>query len=88
AAAADLAEGVEHPPGDHPALASAYRGDARHVLSLDDVLRGAEAAVAVRTRVETSVKHPAAFVRLFDPESMYEVLVGGEYPGPDRDPRG
>ena len=83
----ELAELVEHPPGDHPALASAYRGDARHVLSLDDRLTSARAGAAIRGRVETSVKHPRAFARLFDPERVYPVAVGGEYPGPDRDPR-
>jgi len=88
AAATDLATLVDHPAGDHPALACAYRGEARHVLSLDDALLGARAAVNVRARVETSVKRPDAFVRLFDPASMYEVVVGGDYPGPDRDPRG
>lgn len=86
-AAAELAELVEHPVGDHPALACAYRGDALHVLSFDEGLRSAETAVTVRSRVETSVKHPEAFARLFDPESMYKVVVGGAYPGPDRDPR-
>ncbi|WP_432277078.1 DUF7384 family protein, partial [Halobacterium salinarum] len=25
--------------------------------------------------------------RLFDPASLYPVVVGGDYPGPDRDPR-
>lgn len=85
---ASLVETVDHPAGDHPALASAYRGDARHVLSFDDELRSAAAGTAIRARVETSVKHPAAFARLFDPASMYETVVGGHYPGPDRDPRG
>lgn len=87
AAIAGLVELVDHPEGDHPALACAYRGDAVHVLSFDEGLRSARAGVAIRARVETSVKHPAAFVRLFDPASMYEVVVGGDYPGPDRDPR-
>lgn len=87
-AMAELAELVDHPAGDHPALACAYRGEAVHVLSFDEGLRSAEAGVAIRARVETSVKHPAAFARLFDPAAMYEVVVGGEYPGPDRDPRG
>lgn len=86
-AATALAELVEHPTDDHPALASAYRGDARHVLSFDETLRTARVAVAVRARVETSVKDPEAFVRLFDVASMYEVVVGGTYPGVDRDPR-
>ena len=78
---------VEHAAGDHPALASAYRGGAVHVLSFDPALRSAEAGVAIRARVETSVKAPDGFVRLFDPATMYEVVVGGDYPGPDRDPR-
>lgn len=82
-----LVETVEHPAGDHPALASAYRGDARHVLSFDEALRTAAAGTAIRARVETSIKHPAGFARLFDPASMYETVVGGRYPGPDRDPR-
>lgn len=79
---------VDHPAGDHPALASAYHGGAMHVLSFDETLRTAKTGAAIRKHVETSVKHPAGFVRLFDPESLYETVVGGEYPGPDRDPRG
>ena len=88
AAAGDLAVLVEHPPDDQPALACAYRGDARHVLSLAPALQSARAGAAIRARVETSVKAPDAFVRLFDPASLYPVVVGGDYPGPDRDPRG
>lgn len=85
---AELRVPVEHPPGDHPALASAYHGGAAHLLSFDERLRSAGAGVALRERVDTSVKAPAAFVRLFDPERLHPALVGGEYPGPDRDPRG
>lgn len=80
-----LVEPVDHPPEDHPALAAAAAGDARHVLSLDDQLRSAATATAIRARIETSVKHPAAFARLFDPAIIYPEVVGGEYPGPDRD---
>ncbi|MFB6081123.1 MAG: hypothetical protein ABEJ81_09010 [Haloferacaceae archaeon] len=80
-------EPVEQPEGDHPALASALHGGAMHVLSLDEDLTGARGAVAVRARVEASVRRPGAFARLFDPESLYEVVVGGEYPGPDCNPR-
>lgn len=82
-----LAELVDHPPDDHPALASAAAGDARHVLSLDAALRSATAAATIRSLIETSVKHPAGFARLFDPETIHPVAVGGSYPGPDRDPR-
>ncbi|WP_459194599.1 DUF7384 family protein [Halosimplex sp. J119] len=82
-----LREPVEHPAGDHPALASALHGGAMHVLTFDEDLQSAAAGAAVRGRVETSVKHPKAFATLFDPESLYEAVEDGEYPGPDRDPR-
>ncbi|MFB6107279.1 MAG: hypothetical protein ABEJ82_00355 [Haloplanus sp.] len=78
---------VEHPPGDHPALASAYRGGAMHVLTFDEDLLTASAGASVRARVETSLKHPRAFAALFDAESLYAAVVGDAYPGPDRDPR-
>jgi hypothetical protein len=81
-------ERVEHPPDDHPALASAYRGGAMHVLTLDEGLQSAGAGAAIREHVETSIKHPRAFAALFDAQSLYEAVEGGEYPGPDRDPRG
>jgi hypothetical protein len=82
-----LATVVEHPPGDHPALSAAVRGNAAHVLSYDEGLQSAETAAALSGRADVSVKSPAAFARLFDPESLYPAVVGGEYPGPDRDPR-
>jgi predicted nucleic acid-binding protein len=78
---------VEHPPSDHPALASAYRGQAAHILSYDDDLRSAEASATFGSRLNTSVKTPEGFAALFDPASLYEAVEGGEYPGPDRDPR-
>jgi predicted nucleic acid-binding protein len=82
-----LAETVTHPPEDHPAVAAAAHGRAAHLLTCDASLRRADANVALRQRVETSVKSPDAFARLFDAESLYEATVGGDYPGPDRDPR-
>lgn len=81
-------EPVAQPAGDHPALASALRGGAMHVLSLDDRLTGAGGAVAVRDRVETSARRPDAFARLFDPAALFEHVTGDAYPGPNRDPRG
>jgi hypothetical protein len=87
ATAAGWRERVVHPAGDDPTLGSAYRGGAMHVLSADDRLTSAAGGVAVRDRVETSVREPAAFARLFDPEGLYEHAVGGRYEGPDRDPR-
>ena len=84
---ADLRVPVDHPAGDHPALASAYRGRVAHLLSYDESLRSGEASAAFGSRLNLSVKTPAGFARLFDPESLYAVVEGGEYPGPDRDPR-
>jgi hypothetical protein len=78
---------VEHPPGDHPALASAYRGDARHLLTEDETLTGAGVNLSLQSHMEISIRPPDAFVTLFDPESVYEGLFGESYPGPDRDPR-
>jgi hypothetical protein len=45
-------EPVVHPAGDHPALASAYRGGAMHVLSFDETLTdsGTAATLAGRSR--------------------------------------
>jgi hypothetical protein len=84
----DLRVEVEHPRGDHPALASAYRGEAAHVLSYDEGLRSAEASATFGSRLNVSVKTPEGFAGLFDAESLYEAVEGGEYPGPDRNPRG
>lgn len=78
---------VEHPDGDHPALASAHRGGAAHLLSFDESLTSASAGVSLNDHVSVSVRTPAAFATLFDPESLYEAVEGGTYPGPDRDPR-
>ena len=78
---------VEHPQGDHPALASAYHGDAAHVLSFDDRIGSVEAGARLKGRAAMSVRHPKAFDAVFDPAGLYDAVVGGEYPGPDRDPR-
>ncbi|SDG16927.1 hypothetical protein SAMN04488067_11835 [Halorubrum xinjiangense] len=80
-------EPVGQPPGDHPALASAYRGGAMQVVSLDPSLTGPGAAAGLRDRLAVSVREPRAFATVFDPAKLYPDAVGGEYPGPDRDPR-
>ncbi|MFD1569357.1 DUF7384 family protein [Halorubrum laminariae] len=80
-------EPVAHPAGDHPALASAYHGGAMHVLSLDSSLTGPRAAAGLRDRMPVSVREPRAFATVFAPDRLYPEVVGGEYPGPDRDPR-
>ena len=78
---------VDQPEGDQPALASAYQGNAAHLLSYDERLRSAKAGLTLQPRISVSVRPPDAFARLFDPESLYDVVEGGAYPGPDRDPR-
>lgn len=74
---------VSHPPTDHPALASAYRGDAAHLLSFDESLTSAGANLSIQSHASLSIRTPDAFVTLFDPESLYESLHDDEYPGPD-----
>ena len=78
---------VDQPDGDHPGLASAYQGNAAHLLSYDERLRSAKAGLTLQPRVSVSIRPPDAFAQLFDPESLYDVVEGGAYPGPDRDPR-
>jgi len=80
-------EPVDQPPGDHPAVASAYRGGAMHLLAFDAELTGSAAGAALHNRFPVSVRQPDAFTLLFDPESLYEAELSGAYPGPDRDPR-
>lgn len=78
---------IAHPAGDHPALASAYRGAAMQIVSLDPSLTGPRAAAGLRDRLPVSVREPRAFAVVFSPAKLYPEAVGGEYPGPDRDPR-
>lgn len=82
-----LVHTVSHPAGDHPALASAVAGNAAHLLSHDPELVSPQSNVAFQGRVDLSIRTPEAFVNLFDPASMYETVEGGDYPGPDTDPR-
>jgi hypothetical protein len=80
-------ERVEHGAGDHPGLASAHFGSAAHLLSFDESLRSARTGATIRKYADVSVKSPAGFGSLFDAASVYAAEFGGEYPGPDRDPR-
>lgn len=80
-------ERVDHPDGDQPALATAYRGGAVHLLSYDETLRSARTGLSLQPHADLSVRPPDAFARLFDPAAFYPEVVGGEYPGPDADPR-
>jgi len=78
---------VDHPAGDQPALGSAYRGGAMHLLSFDDGLTSSTAGATLNNYVPISVRQPDAFRLLFDPKSLYESTVDESYPGPDREPR-
>jgi hypothetical protein len=80
-------EPVAQPVGDHPALASAYRGAAMQIVSFDPSLTGARAAAGLRDRLPVSVREPRAFATVFAAENLYPEVGGGAYPGPDRDPR-
>ena len=80
-------ESVTHPAGDNPALGSAYRGGAMHLLTFDDRLRSPGAGATLGADLAVSARHPGAFAALFDAASLYPEVVGGAYPGPDRDPR-
>jgi predicted nucleic acid-binding protein len=83
----ELRTPVDHPAGDHPALASAYNGGAMHLLTLDRRLLGTRAGMYLRGRMDVSVRTPDAFDSVFDAASLYGAVETGEYPGPDRDPR-
>lgn len=76
---------VSHPEGDHPALASAYRGGAAHLLTFDGTLASARTNLSVQPYAALSVRRPDAFATLFDPAGLYESRHDGPYPGPDRE---
>jgi hypothetical protein len=80
-------EPVDHPDGDHPALASAYRGGAAHLLTYDEGLSSTSANLSLQSHMQLSIRSPDAFAHLFDPEPLYEATHEDAYPGPDRDPR-
>jgi predicted nucleic acid-binding protein len=82
-----LREPVSHPDGDHPGLASAYNGNAAHLLSFDERLGSATGNLSLQTHMQVSIRTPDAFATLFDAESLYEATRDDAYPGPDRDPR-
>ena len=78
---------ADHPPGDHPGLASAYRGGAAHLITFDEGLTSAQAGAGINRRAQLSIRTPHAFAHFFDPESLYPTVEEGDYPGPDRDSR-
>ena len=78
---------VTHPKTDHPALGSAYRGGAMHILSNDERLTGSRAATALQGRLPVSVRTPDAFNAVFSAASLYQEVSETPYDGPDRKPR-
>ena len=78
---------VDHPAEDTPALASAYRSGAHHLLTFDGALAATETNLGIQPHMDLSIRPPDAFARLFDPAGMYEHLFEKSYSGPDRDPR-
>lgn len=82
-----LAIVVDQPPGDHPALAAAYRGNAAHVVTFEETLRSPEAGANLRGLFDVSVRSPDAFVSVVDPAAIYELVFEEAYPGPNRDVR-
>lgn len=78
---------VDQSEGDHPALAAAYNGEAAQLLTLDGRLQTAEAGVNLKDHMQVSVRSPDAFVSVFDPAGVYELVFEEAYPGPDTDPR-
>lgn len=83
----ELVTTVEQPSGDRPALAAAYRGNAVHVVSLDDRLKSVDAGANLRGAMDVSVRSPEAFDSVFDPETAYELTFETSYTGPDQEPR-
>ena len=79
--------GDADPAGDHPGLASAYRGEAAHLLTYDDSLRSARTGLSIQPHADLSARPPDAFARLFDPKTLYEATHDDDYPGPDRESR-
>ncbi len=79
-----LASMVEHPAEDHPALASAYAGQAAHLISYDDRLASVRTGLSMRKAMPISVRSPDAFMQVFDPASLFESVFEESYPGPNR----
>lgn len=81
---------VEGTADGHPALVAAHAGPAAHVLTLDPSLTSAGAGASLRDHLDASVRHPRAFVQVFDAPALWAAVHDAapeDYPGPDRDPR-
>lgn len=87
ALAAAWREPVTQPRGDHPAVASAYRGGAMQLLSFDETLTASTTATTLSQRFPVSIREPAAFSGLFDPASLYQTVSEDSYDGAERSPR-
>ena len=76
---------ISVPRGDQAALAAAYRGGARHLVTDDPAVLTPGAGATLGPRVGISARTPAAFLRVYDPAAAYEALFDDGYPGPDAD---
>jgi len=81
---------VEGTADGHPALVAAHAGPAAHVLTFDSSLTSVDAGAGLRDHLDASVRHPRAFVQVFDAPALWAAVHDADpadYPGPDRDPR-
>ena len=83
----ELADVISQPEAAEAGFVTAVTGDAPHLLSFDERLTTAGTNVSLQGRADLIIRRPAAFVAVFDPETVYEALAGEPYPGPDSDPR-
>ena len=74
---------VDHPSQDHPALASAYAGQAAHVLTYDPALTSPDTGIAMRKAMPISARTPEAFLSSVDVASLFQATFDEAYPGPD-----
>lgn len=87
---ADWATVVVPGAGGHPALVAAHAGDAAHLLTFEESFASAAAGANLRDRLDISVRHPRAFVEVFDAAGLWAAVHDAhpaDYPGADRDPR-
>lgn len=68
---------VDHPAGDHPALATAYAAGAGHVLTLDEQLTTAATGLAMRPAMSVSIRTPGAFLATFDADALQAATADG-----------
>lgn len=76
---------VKQPSQDHPGLATAYAGNAGHLLTYDPRLTSADTGMAMRRAMPISIRTPDAFNQVFDVAALYEAVFDAPYPGPEKE---